>query len=134
MPHLVLLYSADIEGDIEINKLCRELADTMLAQHDENGRQVFPTGGTRVLAYPARYSAIADGEGDYGFIYANLRMGNGRSSAVHKATGDALLAVLKQSLNHALAQRPIGITLQIDEGRNQVFDGKHSSLHPLFNN
>jgi 5-carboxymethyl-2-hydroxymuconate isomerase len=29
-------------------------------------------------------------------------------------------------------QRHIGITLQIDEG-NEVFDGKHSNLHPLFN-
>jgi len=132
MPHLVLLYSADIEREIDINKLCRALADTMLAQHDESGKQVFPTGGTRVLAYPASYHAIADGKGDYGFIYANLRMGNGRSSVVHKATGDALLAVLKQHLNTALSQRPMGITLQIDEGRNQVFDGKHSSLHPLF--
>jgi len=132
MPHLVLLYSADIEREIDINNLCRALADTMLAQRDEGGKQVFPTGGTRVLAYPASYSAIADGKGDYGFIYANLRMGNGRSSVVHKATGDALLAVLKQYLDTALSQRPIGITLQIDEGRNQVFDGKHSSLHPLF--
>jgi len=132
MPHLVLLYSADIEREIEMNTLCRALADTMLTQRDENGKQVFPTGGTRVLAYPASYSAIADGKGDYGFIYANLRMGNGRSSAVHKAIGDALLAVLKQYLDSALSQRPMGITLQIDEGRNQVFDGKHSSLHPLF--
>jgi len=132
MPHLVLLYSADIEREIEMNTLCRALADAMLAQRDENGKQVFPTGGTRVLAYPAGYSAIADGKGDYGFIYANLRMGNGRSSAVHKAIGDALLAALKQYLDSALSQRPIGITLQIDEGRNQVFDGKYSSLHPLF--
>jgi len=132
MPHLVLLYSADIEREIDMNKLCRALADTMLAQRDESGKQVFPTGGTRVLAYPANYSAIADGKGDYGFIYANLRMGNGRTHAVHKATGNALLAVLKQFLETALSQRPIGITLQIDEGKNQVFDGKHSSLHPLF--
>ena len=29
-------------------------------------------------------------------------------------------------------QRHIGITLQIDEGK-EVFDGKHSNLHPLFN-
>jgi len=132
MPHLVLLYSADIERETDMSALCRALADAMLAQRDEAGKQVFPTGGTRVLAYPAAYSAIADGKGDYGFIYANLRMGLGRSSAVHKATGDALQSVLRQHLDAALARRPIGITVQIDEGHNQVFDGKHSSLHPLF--
>jgi len=132
MPHLVLLYSADIERETDMSGLCRALADAMLAQRDEAGKQVFPTGGTRVLAYPAAYSAIADGKGEYGFIYANLRMGTGRSSAVHKATGDALMAVLRQYLDAALERRPIGTTVQIDEGQNQVFDGKHSSLHPLF--
>jgi len=132
MPHLVLLYSADIERETDMSALCRALADAMLAQRDETGKQVFPTGGTRVLAYPAAYSAIADGKGDYGFIYANLRMGLGRSSAVHKATGDTLQSVLRQHLDAALERRPIGITVQIDEGQHQVFDGKHSSLHPLF--
>jgi len=132
MPHLVLLYSADIERETDMSALCRALADAMLAQRDETGKQVFPTGGTRVLAYPAAYSAIADGKGEYGFLYANLRMGLGRSSAVHQAVGDALMTVLRQHLDAALERRPIGITVQIDEGQSQVFDGKHSSLHPLF--
>ena len=40
--------------------------------------------------------------------------------------------------NETLAQQPleselIGITLQIDESHGQVYDGKHSTLHPLFN-
>ena len=59
-------------------------------------------------------------------------MGNGRSAAVHKQVGDSLLAVLRGRLDGLLAQRPIGVTLQIDESQNQVFDAKHSSLHPLF--
>lgn len=132
MPHLVLYYSPDIERDVDVAGLCRELADCMLEQRDEQGRAVFPTGGTRVLAYPAAHAAIADGKGDYGFLYANLRMGNGRSAAVHQQVGDSLLAVLRARLDGLLAQRPVGVTLQIDESRNQVFDAKHSSLHPLF--
>ena len=28
--------------------------------------------------------------------------------------------------------RPIGVTVQVDEG-HEVFDAKNSSLHPLFN-
>ena len=62
MPHLVLYYSPDLERDVDVGSLCRELADCMLEQRDENGRQVFPTGGTRVLAYPAAHAAIADGK------------------------------------------------------------------------
>ncbi len=133
MPHLVLLYSPDIEKDVDVGGLCRALADTMISVRDENGKQVFPTGGTRVLAYPAAHAAIADGRGDYGFLYANLRMGLGRSSAVHKTVGDTLLGVLKSWMDPLLARRPVGLTLQIDESPGQVYDAKHSSLHPLFN-
>lgn len=133
MPHLVLLYTPDLETDADISQLCRALADNMLEQRDETGKAVFPTGGTRVLAYPAAHCAVADGKGPYGFLYANLRMGSGRSAEVHKRVGDHLLQVLRQHLDGALQQRPIGITLQIDESQGQVFDAKHSSLHPLFN-
>lgn len=133
MPHLVLLYTADLEADVPMGTLCRELADTMLEQRDETGKAVFPKGGTRVLAYPAAHSAVADGQGDYGFLYANLRMGGGRSQAVHQAVGEALIAVLRRHTDAVLARRPVGVTLQIDESPGQVFDAKHSSLHPLFN-
>lgn len=133
MPHLVLLYTPDVERDVDVGALCRGLADCMLEQRDEAGKAVFPIGGTRVLAYPAAHSAVADGKGDYGFLYANLRMGAGRSQAVHQQVGDSLMGVLRAHLDTLLARRPTGVTLQIDESHGQVFDAKHSSLHPLFN-
>lgn len=113
--------------------LCRSLADTMLAQRDEQGSQVFPTGGTRVLAYPAAHCAVAEGRADYAFMYLNLRRGAGRSSAVQQTTGDALLATLRDHLAPLFAQQLMGCTLQIDESPGQVYDGKYSNLHPLFN-
>ncbi len=132
MPHLVLLYTPELDRELDMPGLCRALADTMLAVRDEQDRQVFPTGGTRVLAYPAAHAAVADGRGDYGFLYANLRMGKGRSAAVHQAVGEALLGALETWTETLLAQRPVGVTLNIDESPGQVFDAKHSSLHPLF--
>jgi 5-carboxymethyl-2-hydroxymuconate isomerase len=112
--------------------LCRTLADTMLQVKDEAGAQVYPTGGTRVFAYPAPHFAVADGKADYAFVYLNLRMGKGRSEATQKRAGDALLAATKMHFQPVFTQRRIGITLQTDEGK-EVFDGKHSNLHPLFN-
>jgi 5-carboxymethyl-2-hydroxymuconate isomerase len=132
MPHLVLLYTANLEQEADISGLCRTLCDTMLVQCDETGKQVFPTGGTRVLAYPAAHSAVADGQGDYGFLYMNLRMAKCRSPQVHQQMGEALKAAVGQYLADVLASKPLGITVQIDEG-HEVFDGKHSTLHPLFN-
>jgi len=140
MPHLVILYTANLDAVSDLTVLCRSLADAMLAVRDETGRQVFPTGGTRVLAYPAPHFAVADGGaagratglgGDYGFVYLNLRMASGRSAAVHADTGARLQAVTKAHFTPLLASRPVGVTLQIDEG-HEVFDAKHSSLHPLF--
>jgi 5-carboxymethyl-2-hydroxymuconate isomerase len=133
MPHCVILYTPNIEAKTDVSALCRKLADTMLTILDEAGKQVFPTGGTRVLAYPAAHYAVADGKGDYGFMYVNVRMGAGRSEAVKKDAGDQLLQVVKDHFAAILDRELIGITLQIDESPGQVYDGKHSSLHPLFN-
>ena len=133
MPHLVILYSPNLDAATDMTALCRALADTMLAVKDEDGKQVFPTGGTRVLAYPAAHYAVADGQRDYAFVYLNLRMGAGRSTATQKRAGDAVLAAAKAHFDPLMAQRLIGITVQVDESPGQVYDGKHSNLHPLFN-
>ena len=132
MPHLVILYTANLDKETDMTALCRRLADTMLGVKDDSGAQVYPTGGTRVLAYPAPHYAVADGKADYAFVYLNLRMGKGRSDATQKRAGDALLTATKTHFQPISLQRHIGITLQIDEGK-EVFDGKHSNLHTLFN-
>lgn len=140
MPHLVILYTPNLEPKVDMTGLCRALADTMLTVTDEQGQPVFPTGGVRVLAYPAAHYAVADGgaagvaaggSGDYGFVYLNLRMGRGRSADVHRRAGHALEATAKSRLADLLQHHHVGVTLQIDEG-GEVFDAKNSSLHPLF--
>jgi 5-carboxymethyl-2-hydroxymuconate isomerase len=133
MPHCVILYTPNVEARTDISRLCRTLADEMLTILDEAGKQVFPTGGTRVLAYPAAHYAVADGKGDYAFVYLNVRMGAGRSDAVKQAAGDRLMDKVKAHFAPIFSSELIGITLQIDESPGQVYDGKHSTLHPLFN-
>ena len=131
MPHLVMLYTPQLDAETDFGRLSRKLADAMLTVRDESGAQVFPTGGTRVLAYPAAHYAVADGSGDYGFIYFNVRMAKGRSAAVHKAVGETLAPTVRDELAPLLAKRPVGLTLQVDEG-HEVFDAKLGNLHPLF--
>lgn len=144
MPHLVILYTGNLDAVTNMSVLCRAMADAMLSVRDEAGKPVFPTGGIRVLAYPAPHFAVADGGAagraaglgdDYGFVYLNLRMARGRSAAVQRQAGEMLNAVAKAHFAPLLGdgpmRRPVGITLQIDEGP-EVFDAKNSSLHPLF--
>jgi 5-carboxymethyl-2-hydroxymuconate isomerase len=131
MPHLVVLYTGNLDAETNMKALCRSLADAMLAVRDEHAQQVYPTGGVRVLAYPAAHHAVADGQRDYAFVYLNLRMGRGRSESVRQRAGEALLAAAKAHFEPLFATRYIGLTLQIDEGQ-EVFDAKHSTIHPLF--
>jgi len=132
MPHCVILYTPNLETRTDVGLLCRKLADEMLKIKDEAGKQVFPTGGTQVLAYPAAHYAVADGEDDYAFMYLNIRMAGGRSAEVKQQAGDRLLQVVKDHFAPIFANELVGITLQIDESPGQVYDGKHSTLHPLF--
>jgi 5-carboxymethyl-2-hydroxymuconate isomerase len=141
MPHLVILYTPNLDAITDMAVLCRNLADAMLAVKDEVGQQVFPTGGTRVLAYPAAHFAVADGGAagvaagrgsDYAFAYLNLRMATGRTPATQKRAGDAVLAKAKAHFEPLMPDHLIGLTVQVDESAGQVYDGKLSNLHPLF--
>lgn len=141
MPHLVILYSGNLDARTDMTALCRSLADAMLAQRDDADKPVFPPGGTRVFAYPAPHFAVSDGgmagraaggDGDYAFAYLNLRMAKGRSEGVQQRIGAALLATAKAHFATLMTTMHMGITLQIDVGA-EVFDGKHSTLHQLFN-
>ena len=131
MPHVVIQYTANLEPGAEIGALCSALAEVIVAQRDEAGARVFPIGGTRVLAYPTPHFAVADGGADRAFVYLNARIAPGRTPAAVKGTGDAMLSVVQHHFATIFASRPVGITLQIDEG-SPVFDAKHSNLHPLF--
>ncbi len=141
MPHLVILYTPNLDKETDMSAFCRTLADGMLSVRDDEGKQVYPPGGTRVLAYPAAHYAVGDGgaagkaaggDGDYAFVYLNVRMAKGRSDATKKRAGECLLALASGHFEQLLKKKHMGITLQIDEGF-EAFDGKLSSLHPLFN-
>ena len=87
MPHVVVLYTANLEPKTDMTRLCRALADELLSIRDEGGNQPYPTAGTRVLAFPAPHFAVADGKGDYGFVYVNLRLAVGTRSRRPRENG-----------------------------------------------
>lgn len=139
MPHLVVLYTGQLDQQTDMSVLCRRLADTMISVRDDENKPVFPVGGTRVFAYPAPHYAVADGSAaehagnsdGYAFVWLNLRMGAGRPQAVIERAGQMLSAVVRDYFAPLMAERAIGITLQIDEG-HEVFNGKLGNLHSVF--
>ena len=131
MPHVTIQYTANLDPEARIDALCATLAEVICAQRDDAGQRLYPIGGTRVLAYPAQAYAVADGAPDRAFCYVNARIAPGRPRERVQATGEAIGAAVKAHFAAIFASRPIGITVQIDEG-TPVFDLKHSNLHPLF--
>ena len=86
--------------------LCRTLADTMLSVRDEAGAQVFPTGGTRVLAYPAAHFAVADGSGRLRLRLLQPAHGpRPQRGGARRPAGEALAAVREGALRAAARAR-----------------------------
>lgn len=132
MPHAVVLYTPNLEAETDMTALCRSLATAMQGACDEFGKPVFPVGGIRVLAYPAPHFAVADSSADMAFCWINIRMARGRSTAAQQAAGQAVTDAARLHFAPVLAQRLVGLTLQMDEGHD-VFDAKFGNLHAHFN-
>ncbi len=124
MPHLRIDYTANLDAHLAMGELCQALAAAMAALTDDFGKPVFPLAGTRVLAYPAPFHSVANGDQASAFVYLNLRVTPGRSAALLKLSGDALLAVVRDQLDWAATGLTVGITLHIDEV-TPSYEGRH---------
>ena len=127
MPHLDIQYTANLEADADMTGLCRALTATLVGLRNDADEPVFPLTGTRVMAWPAAHYAVADGQPDRAFIYLLLRIKPGRSDAIKKKAGDALLAAALAHLKPVFAQHAVGLTLEVDEGAH-IYEGKQNNL------
>ena len=128
MPHLNIQYTANLDALTDMGQLCNTLAATLVALRAEDGvAPLFPVAGTRVMAWPAPHFAVADGQPGRAFIYMKLLITPGRSEALKKRAGDALLAAASAHLDPVFAQHAVGLTLHIDEGA-PVYEGKRNNL------
>ena len=127
MPHLDIQYTANLEADADMTGLCRTLTATLVGLRNDADEPVFPLTGTRVMAWPAAHYAVADGAPDRAFIYLLLRIKPGRSDAIKKKAGDALLAAALAHLKPVFAQHAVGLTLEVDEGAH-IYEGKQNNF------
>ena len=116
MPHVVIHYTANLGPDADIGALCSALADVIVAQRDDAGKQVFPIGGTRVLAYPAGALRRRRRRARPRLRLPQRAHRPGRAPAVGAGHGRGPARRRADALRADLRSRPIGITLQIDEG------------------
>ena len=122
MPHIRVEYSANLQDSIDIPSLLASLHKAAIATG------VFPAGGTRTRAYRVEEYCIADGHPENGFVHVSVQMGHGRDLDTRKRVGQQLFATLTQFLARAYIERPLGLSLEIQE-LDPVLNFKKNNLH-----
>jgi 5-carboxymethyl-2-hydroxymuconate isomerase len=109
MPHPIVEYSANIEGDVDMPRLLSAIHAAAL----ETG--VFPLGGVRVRAERRDLYAIADQHRDNAFIHVQARICIGRAPEVRQKAAEHIFAAVKSETARAFARRPMGLSLEVVE-------------------
>lgn len=122
MPHIILEYSSNLDGQIDFPRFLGALRDSALATG------VFPIGGVRVRAYRADHYVIADGHADNAFVHIMLRVGHGRDLDMRKRACDAIFGTACDQLASLYERIPLGISLEMQEV-DAVLTCKKNNLH-----
>jgi 5-carboxymethyl-2-hydroxymuconate isomerase len=109
MPHLTIEYSANVDGDFDMQALCDVMRDAMV----ETG--IFPLGGIRVRAFPCGTYTIADSNPAHGYIHMICRVGAGREESVRLEAAEAFYAAAESFLRVHVQDRPLALSLDLDE-------------------
>ncbi|MFN3954477.1 MAG: 5-carboxymethyl-2-hydroxymuconate Delta-isomerase [Pararhodobacter sp.] len=123
MPHLSIEYSANLEGRVDMDALCRGLLEAVL----ETG--LFELGAVRVRAFAATHSAIADQHPENAFVDMSLRIGRGRSSEECERAGALVFARAEALLSQPLKAPHFALTLEIRE-IDSALSWKRNAIHP----
>lgn len=122
MAHATVEWTDNLEGQFDLSGLLQLIAQDMR----ENAGGVFPVGGIRVRGIRLTDYVIADGTcPDGAFINIDVKMGAGRSAEFRKAYFDALFDRVRQFLGDLFEQRPLALSLYVEEAEGW----KHNSIH-----
>ncbi|GAA5235766.1 5-carboxymethyl-2-hydroxymuconate Delta-isomerase [Verticiella sediminum] len=121
MPHIWIEYSANLAPSIDLPAVMAEVQAAAVGDGS-----VFPLAGARTRAVPVQDYRIADGHPDNAFVHVLLRVGHGRSEAERDALGQRVFATLRKAFAPIMAQRPLGLSLQVDEA-HPTLNYKHSN-------
>jgi 5-carboxymethyl-2-hydroxymuconate isomerase len=123
MPHFSIEYSANLDGRVDMQKLCDTVLESVLATG------LFEIGAVRVRAFRAEAFAVADRLLENAFVDMSFRIGKGRSDDDKKRVGDAIFAAVTQRLSALFATPHFALSLEIRE-IDPVLSWKKNAIHP----
>lgn len=107
MPHLIVDYSANLEGEVDMAAFCDCLRQAA-AQID-----AFPSAGVRVRAIPAPHWSIADGNSRHGYIDISVRLRSGRPDDVKANATQTIFDAAHKFLAPVMESRPLALSLEM---------------------
>lgn len=122
MPHLIVEYTANLEGALDLDRLL----DALHASALNTG--VFPVGGVRVRAHRLVHYRVADRHPDNAFVHVLLKIGHGRDEATKQGACETIFECLKRELEPMFMHRPLGLSLELQE-LHPTLNFKHNNLH-----
>lgn len=122
MAHLIVEYSANLRGRLDLPQLLRSLHQAALATG------IFPVGGLRTRAYAAESYCIADGHPENAFIHVSVRVGHGRDLPTRRKACEQIFTAACDQLSELFARTPLGISVEMQELDPQL-SFKKNNLH-----
>ncbi len=122
MPHLLIEYSDNVAGDIDVGELVRT------AHAAAVGAGPFPLGGIRTRAAARSEYAVADQHPDNRFVHLTLTIGAGRDLDTKRRSGDAIFAAVAEYLAPLFAEHAVALSLYIFEADPDL-SWKQSTMH-----
>lgn len=124
MPHLIVEYSANLEDEVDIAHVVRELHKTALTC------PTFKKAAVRTRAERRDIYEIADSDSENCFIAVGVRILAGRSDEVKSTIGEMLFKTLTDVMSDVYERRPIGISLDISD-IDPTYNYKKNNLHEI---
>ncbi|WP_175649674.1 5-carboxymethyl-2-hydroxymuconate isomerase [Pseudomonas sp. Marseille-P9899] len=125
MPHFIVEYSANLEGELVLAPLFAEVHDYLI------GLQLFPTGGIRSRGRRIEHYRFADGREAFAGVHAQLKLSAARPPQLRREIAAGVFEVLKQHLAPLQQRRYVALSLEVGLFDPETFFN-HNNLHPLF--
>jgi 5-carboxymethyl-2-hydroxymuconate isomerase len=124
MPHLIVEYSANLDDQIDIEKLIEAVHQAALRTG------VFEVAAVRTRAERRDYYVIADGHEDNGFVAISVRVAPGRSRETRQRLGQEIFDAACEYLEKVYERTPLAISLEVQEIDNTAAFRKNN-LHAI---
>ncbi|MED5608953.1 5-carboxymethyl-2-hydroxymuconate isomerase [Pseudomonas sp. JH-2] len=125
MPHLIVEYSANLEGELGLPELFERVHGQLIES------QLFPVGGIRSRARRVEVYRFADGARPYAGIHVELKLSAARPVEVRERVGRAVFATLCEHWQALQARRLVALSMEVGSFEPALFFNRNN-LHPLF--